>query len=92
MLGTLLQRVEGDGVALLFVSPEEGGDLRTAFGHSARLVQHHGVHPSCALQTFSVLDEDTLFGSLADAHHDGRRCGQPQGAGAGDDEYCYQCQ
>ena len=84
--------MEGGGVALVFVSPAEDGHLWTAFCHGARLVQHHGVHPSCALQTFSVLDEDTLLGPLADAHHDGRRCGQPQGAGAGDDEYCYQCQ
>ena len=79
-------------MAVVFVFPEEGGHLRTAFGHGTRLVQHDGVYPSCTLQAFGVLDKDASFGSLADAHHDGCRCGQPQGAGTGDDEHRHQCQ
>ena len=35
----------------------------------------------------AAADQDAILGALARAHHDGRRRGQAQGAGAGDDQH-----
>ena len=39
------------------------------------------------LQRLGGFDEDAVFRALAGAHHDGHRRGQPQRAGAGDDQH-----
>ena len=92
MFGVFLQFVEGRGQTLVFVFPAERRHLRMAFGDGTRFVQHHSVHASGAFQAFGVLDEDAPFGSFADTHHDGGRCGKSQGTGAGYDEHGDQCQ
>ena len=50
------------------------------------LVHDHRVHHPGALQHLPALDEHTEVGSPPRSDHDGHRGGQPEGAGAGDDE------
>ncbi len=52
----------------------------------ARLVEDDRLEAPRALEDLGVLEEHAELGAAAAAHHDGRRRGQTQGAGAGDDE------
>ena len=63
------------------------GDHRAALGDGAGLVQHDGLDAVGLLQGRAALDQDAVLRALAGADHDGRGGGQPQGAGAGDDEH-----
>ena len=74
------------------VGPRQIAHGRTAFGQRARLVEHDRIDPACGFEALGVSDEDAVPGSLADPHHDGGRRGQPQCAGAGDDEHRNECQ
>ena len=60
-----------------------------AHGQRARLVKRHGVHPVRHLQRLHVLDQNAVLRRHARARHDGRRCGQPQGTGAGNHQHCH---
>ena len=92
----------GQGMFRLFFQTEEnvGQAGRAVFrprhfrhrGMPFRLGQQDTVYLPRGLQAFSVFDEDAVFGSLADAHHDGCRRGQSERAGTGDDEYGDQSQ
>ena len=63
------------------------GELGLAFGYSARLVEHHAVHARELLQRFRVLKEHSAARRPARARYDRRGSGEPQRAGAGDDEH-----
>ncbi len=69
------------------VNGQDIGDHRPALGEGARLVQHHRVDGVEGLQGLGGFDEDAVLRPLAGAHHNGYRGGQPQGAGAGDDQH-----
>ncbi len=62
------------------------GKHRLPPGDGAGLVEHHDPQPMGGFQSRAVLEKDTQAGAQAGAHHDGGRCGQPQGARAGDDQ------
>ena len=66
-----------------------------AAGDGAGFVEQHGVHLVGFFQRLGVANQHTVFRPLARAHHDGRGRGQPQRAGAGNDEHRHevdQCQ
>ena len=56
-------------------------------GERARLVNHDGINLAHALQGGGIFDEHLQFGSLTDAHHERRRCGQSHGTRAGNDQH-----
>jgi hypothetical protein len=58
-----------------------------AFGQRAGLVDDQGVDRLQALQRFRVLDQDARAGAATDADHDRHRGGEPERAGAGDDQH-----
>ncbi len=62
-------------------------DLRLAGGERAGLVEGHGRDRMGDFQRFGVLDQDAVARRHAGAGHDRRRCGQTEGAGAGDDQH-----
>ena len=64
---------------------DDVGHFRFALGQGAGLVHHHGVDPGGGFQGGGVLEQDASFGAQSGADHDGRRCGQAQRVGAGDD-------
>ena len=60
---------------------------RLALGDRAGLVEHDGAQLVRRLERVAVADEHAVLGALAGAHHDRRRRGQAQGAGARDDQH-----
>ena len=60
---------------------------RLSFGNGSGFVQHHCGHGPQRLQPFRGLDQNPVLRTLAGSHHDGHRCGKPQGAGAGDHQH-----
>jgi DNA-binding FrmR family transcriptional regulator len=53
----------------------------------AGLVQDDRLQLVGRLQRLGRADQHAVLGTLARPHHDRQRCGQPKGAGAGDDEH-----
>ena len=66
---------------------ENFGYFRHTPRQRAGLVKDHERKVSGLFQTLAALDEQPIFGSLARAHHDGGRRGQPHRARAGDDQH-----
>ena len=62
------------------------GHAGLAHGEGPRLVEDDHGEPVGLLEALAPLDEDPLLGADPRSHHDGRRCRQSHGAGAGDDE------
>ena len=90
--GMLAGPFDGGGETQKFVLivTRRGDDryhLRLAFGEGARLVHHQRVDLFHAFKRFGVLDEHAGLGAAADADHDGHRGGEPECAGAGDDQH-----
>ena len=63
------------------------GQFGRAAGQGAGLVEDDGRHGVRALQRLGALDQDAVLRPQAGADHDRRRRGQPERAGAGDDEH-----
>ena len=60
--------------------------LHLASGEGSGLVEHHCFHPAQHVQILAALEDDALFGRHADADVIGKRDGNHQRAGAGNDE------
>ncbi len=58
-----------------------------SFGEGAGLVDHQRIDLFHALQRFCIFDQHASLRAAAYAHHDRHRRGEPECAGAGDDEY-----
>ena len=65
-------------------SRDDVGDLRLAFGQRAGLVESNHLHGMGAFQRRRVADQDPAPCRNAGAHHDGRRRGKTERAGACD--------
>ena len=65
----------------------DGGHARLAFGQRAGLVDDQRVDLLEPLQRLGVLDQHAGLRAAPDADHDRHGRGQPQGAGAGDDQH-----
>jgi hypothetical protein len=63
--------------------------LRLALGQGAGLVDHERVDLLHALERLGVLDQHAGLGAAADADHDRHRGGEPERAGAGDDQHAH---
>jgi hypothetical protein len=88
MLGVVLDR-PGERQELGLVVPPERFELDHTHGarrDRPRLVEHDGVDHTGGLQGIRSLDEDAQLAAAADADHEGGRGGEPQRAGAGDDQ------
>ena len=55
--------------------------------HRAGLVEHDRVDRARRLEHLGSLDDDAELGAATGADHDRRRCGQAEGARAGDDQH-----
>ena len=74
----------------VLVEARRGDDRRhrrLAFGQRAGLVDDQRVDLLHALQRLGILDQHADFGAAADADHDRHRRGEPERAGAGDDQH-----
>ena len=89
MLGKLFQRhgAADDGSVGNPGGGGNGDDGRLPVRQGAGFVHGDGVHRMGAFQCSGVSQQDAPRGAAPDADDDGRRRGQAQGAGAGDDEY-----
>ena len=65
----------------------DGGDLGLAFGQRAGLVDDKRVDFLQALERLGVPDQNAGLRGAADADHDRHRRGEPERAGAGDDQH-----
>ena len=68
------------------VGADDVGDARLALGERAGLVEHDRPDRAEPLERLGVAEEDAVLGALARADHDRGRRGEPEGAGAGDDQ------
>ena len=68
-------------------SGEHVGQRHPADRERAGLVQHHGVHPTGALEDLGPLDQDAELRPAAGADQDRGRGGQAHRARAGDDQH-----
>ena len=91
MLGLFLKGKEDTPVFLLFpgCSPHASGHTRFPFGKCPGLVKDYDVNLLCNLQAFSVFNQDAVFRPFAGPDHDCSRCGQAEGARAGDYQHCH---
>ena len=89
MLAFLLQGIGGgDQLFIRYAgSRQYVGHTGLAGGDGAGFIQRHHAHLSCFLQRYGGFEKNAVFGSLAVAHHDGYRRGQPQRARAADDQH-----
>ena len=62
-------------------------NTRLAGGDGAGLIQQHGLGVAGGFKAGGGLEQDAVLGTHAAAHHDGNRRGQPQCAGAADDQH-----
>ena len=62
-------------------------ELHAALGHRARLVEDDRADLARLLEHLGPLDEDAELRAAAGAHHERRGRGEPEGAGARDDEH-----
>ena len=82
----------GEAQDLRLVKAAAGDDrdhLRLAFGQRAGLVDHQRVDLFHPLQRFGILDQHAGLRAAADADHDRHRRGEPERAGAGDDQHAH---
>ena len=84
--------LEGAGEAqhVVGVDAVDGDDVdegHAAGGDGAGLVEHDGVDPAGRFEDLGSLDEDAELRAAAGADEERGRCGQPEGAGAGDDQH-----
>ena len=87
MLRSTFERQKTPGSRLASGGPRQIRDRGPPLGQRAGLVQHDRIDTASGLQRLGVPDEDTQSGAFADADHDGRRRGQSQRAGTGDDQH-----
>lgn len=89
MLGGVLQRAcqPQDFGLVGAVGGAHGQQGHAPGGDGAGLVEDDGVDPARGLQYLRALDQDAQLGAASGADQQRGRRGQPQGAGAGDDQY-----
>ena len=63
------------------------GDARLALREGAGFVQNDGLELVGGFQGGTALEQDAVLGALAGADPDSRGSGQPQRAGAGDNQH-----
>ena len=81
----------GNGLQQLLLIQANGvdkvGNLGASLGDGSCFVQNHRFDLMSGFQRLTTLYEDAALGTLARTYHDGGWRGQPQSAGAGDDEH-----
>ena len=88
VLGAALQARDQAQYCLFVTLDHLGlGDPGLALGEGAGLVHHQGGEPAGGLQGVAMAHQYAVLGGLADPDHGGDRRGQPQRAGAGDDQH-----
>ena len=87
MFGTSFQGIENGLQALVLRVPYGIGHYGFSFGDGAGFIQYDCIYLFGYLQAFGIFNQDTLFGTFANAHHDSGRSGKPQGTRAGDNQH-----
>ena len=92
MLRTRLHAVKYPAQPLLVPRPQQIRHDGFPFGERPGLVQYDGADAFRRFEALGIFYQDSCPGTLADAHHDGRRGRQPQGAGTRHDQHGHEGQ